>query len=185
MKELIEKWLYDPFISKLIITVIGIIIIIVLIRFLQRALGRYILETNTRYRTRKIMTFVGYLLAFFLITVVYSDKLGGLNIALGLAGAGIAFALQEVIISLAGWFAINFSSFFKTGDRVKIGGVKGDVIDIGLLRTTLMEVGDWVDGDLYNGRVVRVANSFGFKDPVFNYAGDFPFLWAAITLPVR
>ena len=185
MNDFIEKWLHDPVVNKLIITLIGIIIIIILIRFIQRALGRYIQETNTRYRARKIITFVGYLLAAFLITAVFSDKLGGLNIALGVAGAGIAFALQEVIMSLAGWFAINFSNFYKTGDRVQIGGVKGDIIDIGLLRTTLMEVGEWVDGDLYNGRVVRVANSFVFKDPVYNYSGDFPFLWDEITIPVR
>jgi len=185
MNDFIEKWLYDPVVNKLIITLIGIIIIIILIRFIQRALGGYIQETNTRYRARKIMTFVGYLLVAFLITAVFSDKLGGLNIALGVAGAGIAFALQEVIMSLAGWFAINFSNFYKTGDRVQIGGVKGDIIDIGLLRTTLMEVGEWVDGDLYNGRVVRVANSFVFKDPVYNYSGDFPFLWDEITIPVR
>lgn len=66
-----------------------------------------------------------------------------------------------------------------------MGGIKGDVIDIGILRSTLMEIGDWVKGDQYNGRVVRVANSFVFKDPVYNYSGDFPFLWDEITLPVK
>ena len=66
-----------------------------------------------------------------------------------------------------------------------LGGIRGDVIDIGPLRTTLFEVGEWVDGDLYNGRVVRVANSFVFKEPVFNYSGDFPFLWDEIRVPIR
>ncbi|MBN1798381.1 MAG: mechanosensitive ion channel family protein [Spirochaetales bacterium] len=67
----------------------------------------------------------------------------------------------------------------------QLGGIKGDVIDISILRTTLMEIGNWVDGDLYNGRVVRIANSFVFKEPVFNYSGDFPFLWDELTLPIR
>jgi small-conductance mechanosensitive channel len=71
------------------------------------------------------------------------------------------------------------------GDRVKLGGIKGDVIDIGVLRTTLMEIGDWVEGDLYNGRIVRIANSFVFKSPVFNYSADFPFLWDEIRIPVQ
>ncbi|MGB5266016.1 MAG: mechanosensitive ion channel domain-containing protein, partial [Polyangiales bacterium] len=71
------------------------------------------------------------------------------------------------------------------GDRIQLGGIKGDVIDIGVLRTTLAEVGQWVDGDLYNGRMVRVANSFIFKDPVVNYSGDFPFLWDEIRVPIR
>lgn len=66
-----------------------------------------------------------------------------------------------------------------------MGGIKGDVIDVGMLRTTLMEVGQWVDGDLYNGRVVRVANSFVFKEPVFNYSAGFPFLWDEVRIPVK
>jgi small-conductance mechanosensitive channel len=68
---------------------------------------------------------------------------------------------------------------------VQLGGIKGDVIDIGILRSTLMECGQWVNGDLYNGRVVRIANSFVFKEPVFNYSGEFPFLWDEITVPVK
>jgi small-conductance mechanosensitive channel len=66
--------------------------------------------------------------------------------------------------------------FYNTGDRVQLGGIKGDVMDIGVLRTTIMETGQWVDGDLYNGRIVLIANSYVFKEPVFNYSGDFPFM---------
>jgi small-conductance mechanosensitive channel len=93
--------------------------------------------------------------------------------------------LQEVIASVAGWAAISFGAFYKPGDRVQLGGIQGDVIDIGILRTTLMELGQWVHGDLYNGRIVRIANSFVFKSPVFNYSADFPFLWDEIVFPVR
>ena len=66
-----------------------------------------------------------------------------------------------------------------------MGGIKGDVIDIGVLRTTLMEIGEWVQADLYNGRIVRVANSFVFKEPVFNYSTEFPFLWDEITISLK
>jgi small-conductance mechanosensitive channel len=68
-----------------------------------------------------------------------------------------------------------FGGFYNSGDRVQLGGIKGDVMDIGVLRTTIMETGQWVDGDLYNGRIVLIAASF-FKEPVFNYSGDFPFM---------
>ncbi|HPW98236.1 MAG TPA: mechanosensitive ion channel family protein [Flavobacterium sp.] len=97
----------------------------------------------------------------------------------------MAFALQEVIASFAGWLAIMFGDFYKTGDRVQLGGIKGDVMDIGVLRTTIMETGQWVDGDLYNGRIVLIANSYIFKEPVFNYSGDFPFLWDEIKVPIQ
>ena len=105
--------------------------------------------------------------------------------AFGVAGAGVAFALQEVIASAAGWMAVSFGGFYKVGDRVQLGGIKGDVIDIGILRTTIMEIGEWVNGDQYNGRIVRVANSFVFKEPVFNYSAEFPFLWDEIMVPIK
>ncbi|MBT8382782.1 MAG: mechanosensitive ion channel family protein, partial [Ignavibacteria bacterium] len=185
MEQFINKWMLDPVVGKIVITVLAILILIVLIKFFQKTLSRRIKDTDTRYRVRKSISFFGYLVAIFILTIIFSDKLGGLTVAFGVAGAGIAFALQEVIASFAGWFAISFAKFYKPGDRVQLGGIKGDIIDIGILRTTLMEVGQWVNGDLYNGRVVRIANSFVFKEPVFNYSGEFPFLWDEITIPVK
>lgn len=185
MEEIINKLLYDPTVSKLVMIFIGIAIIWGIIKVVKRNLANKIKNTQARYRTRKMISFFGYLLIVVLITTVYSDKLGGFTVALGVAGAGIAFALQEVITSVAGWLAIVFGSFYKTGDRVELGGIKGDVIDIGVLRTTIMETGEWVNGDLYNGRIVLVANSFVFKEPVFNYSGDFNFLWDEINVQVQ
>lgn len=183
--QTIDNILFDPTIGRIVTTAFGIIVVVIIFRFLRRAVGSYVKDTDTRYRVRKAISFLGYVVAIFLISVIYSDQLSGLTVALGVAGAGIAFALQEVVASIAGWVAISFAGFYKTGDRVQLGGIKGDVIDVGILRTTLMEVGQWVNGDLYNGRIVRIANSFVFKEPVFNYSADFHFLWDEITLPVR
>jgi small-conductance mechanosensitive channel len=185
MKDFVETWLFDPTIGKFVAAVIGVLLVISVTKFLNRSLSNFVRDSEIRYRTRKFITFLGYLAAIFVVANVYSNRLGGLTVAFGVAGAGIAFALQEVIASVAGWFAISFAGFYKTGDRVQLGGIKGDVIDIGVLRTTLMEVGEWVKGDLYSGRVVRIANSFVFKEPVFNYSGDFPFLWDEIVLPIK
>ena len=78
----------------------------------------------------------------------------------------MAFALQEVIVSLAGWLHIMIVGSVSVGQRVKIADVKGDIIDIGILSTTMMETGDWIRGDLYNGRIVTLSNSFVFKEKV-------------------
>lgn len=185
MDEFVSTWLFDPTVGKLISSALAIIIVISIVRLFQKFISKKVKDVDTRYRFRKSISFFGYILIVFVLTIIFSDKLSGLTVALGVAGAGIAFALQEVIASFAGWFAISFAKFYKTGDRVQLGGIKGDVIDIGILRTTLMEVGQWVNGDLYNGRVVRIANSFVFKEPVFNYSGDFPFLWDEITVPIK
>ncbi len=185
MEETLTHWLYDPTVGKIVTAFIALAVVFTLIRIGQRSIGRYVEDTSTRYRLRKSLTFLGYIAGLVVLMTIYSDRLAGLTVAFGVAGAGIAFALQEVIASAAGWVGITFGRFYATGDRVQLGGIKGDVIDIGLLRTTIMEVGEWVHGDLYNGRIVRVANSFIFKEPVFNYSADFPFLWDELTLPVR
>ncbi|MFA9388733.1 MAG: mechanosensitive ion channel family protein [Prolixibacteraceae bacterium] len=185
MEEQIKELLFDPIVGKIATIVIGVAVIWVLIKAIQRNFFSKIKDHDNRYRAKKFSGFIGYFLTILLLTIVFSDKLGGLTVALGVAGAGIAFAMQEVIVSFAGWIAIMFGGFYKTGDRVQLGGVKGDVMDIGVIRTTIMETGQWVDGDLYNGRIVLIANSFVFKEPVFNYSGDFPFLWDEIKIPVQ
>ncbi|CAD5253749.1 MULTISPECIES: mechanosensitive ion channel family protein [unclassified Imperialibacter] len=185
MEDFAKEYLYNPTVGKLVTVFIGIAVIWAITQFIGKTFSGKIEDTKIRYKSKKAISFFGYFLVVVLITVVFSDKLGGFTVALGVAGAGIAFALQEVIASVAGWMAIVFGGFYKTGDRVQLGGIKGDVIDIGVLRTTLMEIGQWVNGDLYNGRIVRIANSFVFKEPVFNYSTDFPFLWDEIKLPVQ
>lgn len=185
MEEQIQEYLYNPTVGKIVTFLVGVAIIWMVINAVQKKLFSRIKDNDNRYRAKKFSTFVGYLITVVFLTVIFSDKLGGFTVALGVAGAGIAFALQEVIASFAGWLAIMFGGFYNTGDRVQLGGIKGDVMDIGVLRTTIMETGQWVDGDLYNGRIVLIANSYVFKEPVFNYSGDFPFLWDEIKIPIQ
>jgi small-conductance mechanosensitive channel len=185
MEEALKRWLADPIGGRLIAALIGLILVYLAHRAVERAVVKYVKQSDTRYRARKLSTFFAYLFGVAVVATIFSDKLGGLTVAFGVAGAGIAFALQEVIVSVAGWIAISFGSFYAPGDRVQLGGTKGDVIDVTVLRTTLMEIGEWVKADLYTGRIVRIANSAVFKSPVFNYSADFPFLWDEITLPVK
>lgn len=184
MEEAVKNILFDPVIGKIVSVVLLVIIVIWLSKIIQKSTSKFVKESTSKYRIRKLINFFAFILIILVVSIIYSDKLGGLTVAFGVAGAGIAFALQEIIVSIAGWMAITLGGYYKIGDRILLGGVKGDVIDIGILRTTLMECGDWVNGDLYNGRVVRIANSFLFKDPVYNYSGDFPFLWDEITVPL-
>lgn len=185
LQQFIESWLFDPTVGTLVSTIAALLMVMALVRLLKNILNRYVREPGNLYRAKKMVTFLGYFTGMVIISLILSDRLGKMAVAFGVAGAGIAFALQEVIASLAGWVAISFGNFYNTGDRVQLGGIKGDVIDIGMLRTTMMEIGQWVNADLYNGRIVKIANSFVFKEPVFNYSGDFPFLWDEITVPVK
>ncbi|NEP61935.1 MAG: mechanosensitive ion channel [Symploca sp. SIO2G7] len=180
----IDQFLSHPLVGQAIEVLIGVILIGLFFRLINSSVPRYIRDGELRYRFRKTLSFISYALMIIYGVSVFSNSISQLTVILGATGAGIAFALQEVIASLAGWTALSFGQFYKPGDRVQLGGITGDVIDVSILRTTLMECGGWVKGDLYNGRIVRVANSFVFKEPVYNYSGDFPFLWDEVTIPV-
>lgn len=180
-----EQWLGAIGATRLVLASVAIMLAVWLVGLARRRVASGINDVSSRYRARKLIGITGYALVAIFLLSLFSDRIGQFGVVLGVAGAGIAFALQEVIVSLAGWLALSFGGYYRPGDRIQLGGIKGDVIDIGMLRTTLMEMGDWVHGDNYNGRIVRVANSFVFKEPVFNYSGDFTFLWDEFKLPVR
>lgn len=184
-KEIIDGWLHQQNVERLLIILIGIILIIAISHFLKKIITRKVNDPANKYRSRKAVNVFSYVLITSVVLFVYSDKLGNIGIALGLAGAGIAFALQEVITSIAGWISIVTTNSIRIGQRVKIGDITGDIIDIGVLKTTIMEVGGWVEGDLYNGRITELSNSFIFKEPLQNYSADYPFLWDEIVIPIR
>ena len=182
------RWLGDTArgsAGRLVGVAIVLLVVLLATRWARRAASTSISESGARYRARKLIGVAGVLLALLVTGVAFSSSLAGLPLILGVTAAGIAFALQEVIASVAGWLVITSGGAFHAGDRIELAGVKGDVIDISVLRTTLMEIGQWVDGDLYSGRIVKVGNSAVFKQPVFNYTAHFPFLWDEVKVPVQ
>ncbi len=183
MREFINS--IDPIYIRIAIFLIIAILLYVSSKKILNRLYPVLQEQNKWYSIKKAVMNTIYGIIFLIFVFTFSDRFEGFYTTIGLAGAGITFALREVIISFAGWFAILFGDFFKVGDRVLLGGIKGDVIDLGILRTTLMEIGDWVNSDQYNGRIVRVANSSIFTSPVFNYSASFQFVWDEIYIPIR
>jgi small-conductance mechanosensitive channel len=119
-----------------------------------------------------------------IILAIWLGAGSNFTVAMGILGAGIAFASQEVIGSFAGYINILSGGLYRIGDRVRIGNVEGDVVDISILRTTVMEIGEWVGADQYTGRVVSIANRVAFGDPVFNYTKHWPYLWDEVMIPV-
>lgn len=170
--------------AKLLAAVCGMLLIRALFQVLERTVPRHFGPVDVRYHVRKSLIFAGYAAVIVLLAVLFGNRLDRLTLALGVAGAGVVVALKDVIASFGGWFGIVFSDLYRVGDRIQIGETKGDVVDISLLRTTIMETGSSVSWDLYNGRVVRVPNSFVLKGPVFNYSQGFRFVWDEIKVPL-
>lgn len=178
-------FLGNPLSLRIGISIIGLLILSVISFSIKKSIPRWFHESNKRYTISKIAEFSSYFICLVFLSIVFSDTLGSLAVILGAATAGIALALKELIVSMAGWVAITFGDTYKVGDRVQIAGIKGDVIDVGLVRTTLMELGEWVSGDLYTGRIVRVANGSIFAGPMYNYSRDLSFLWDEIIIKVN
>lgn len=181
----LQSWLANAAVERIGFILLGVIAVIVLTSFVKKAVNSKIENTDHRYRVRKAVNFIAYFLIALILLLVYGDKLGNIGVALGVAGAGVTFALQEVIVSFAGWLNIILSGTPSVGQRVKIGDAKGDIVDIGVMRTTIMEMGEWVSGDLYNGRIITLANSYVFKERIHNYSAEYPFLWDELQVPIR
>lgn len=126
---------------------------------------------------------------------IWFDNPSRLASVLGLIGAGIAFALQRVITAVAGYFVILRGKTFNVGDRILMGGVRGDVIGLSFMQTRIMEMGQstreetdkksWVRSRQFTGRIVTVTNDKVFDEPVYNYTHEFPYIWDEMSLPIR
>lgn len=143
-----------------------------------------------KYYVRKGVRYAFAVVAAIGVGIIWRPFAGQLGLVVGLISAGLAFALQGTISSFAGGVNIVSGSLFRVGDRVDLGGVSGDVINITPTRTTLMEVGSaqdssaWIHGRQYTGRVVSVANAACFDAPVYNYSGNFDFVWEEVMLTI-
>lgn len=184
--KFIKEWtLEHPVVTVIIKFFIWVILIIVLIAFLRRFLRKNLPNTSVRYKSQKGVEIIGYILIILLSVSYFTGNIKDFTLAIGLLTAGITITLQELILSIAGSFYIFFVKVYKPGDRIEINGIKGDVIDIDSIYTTMMEIGEWVTSDNYSGRIVKLSNSFVFKGPVYNYSKDFPFIWDEFNLPIR
>ena len=156
-----------------------------------RLATRRVDDAFARYHLRKAVRVGVFILALIALAILWRPFAGRVGIVLGLVAAGVAFAMQEVIGALAGWMNIMSGRIFRVGDRIEMGGVRGDVIDVTPLRTKILEIGStddadsWVQGRQYTGRIVSVSNKATFTEPVYNYSAVFEYLWEELTLPVR
>ena len=175
---------YSDIISKVVASLIIVSSAFLLNRLVSKLLQLRVNIPTHIYTLRMLVRNTLLILSGLLVLATWLGFGSNFTAALGIFGAGIAFASQEVIGSFAGYLNIVTGNIFYIGDRVRIGDVVGDVVDIGMLRTTVMEIEAWVRADQYTGRMVTVANRAIFSGPVFNYTQDWPYLWDEITLPI-
>ena len=105
---IIQGWFNDPTFQKILEMFFVIVVVAIVFRVLAGILPRQVADSDLRYRIRKGINLFGYVVMILIVTSIFSDSLGQLTVIFGAVGAGIAFALQEVIVSFAGWVAISF-----------------------------------------------------------------------------
>lgn len=182
---------------KLLSSVAFIVVIIAgryalgaLVGLIGRGSGKH--GQRVRFWTRQGISLTSAVLILLGLVSIWFEDPTRLATAAGLFSAGLAFALQRVIAAVAGYFVILRGNTFTVGDRITMGGVRGDVLALGFIQTTIMEMGQiagadaamWVKSRQFTGRIVTVSNAKVFDEPVYNYTRDFPYIWDEIHVPL-
>jgi small-conductance mechanosensitive channel len=149
----------------------------------RRATFRYVTDTRRRYQFLLLRRVLLWVLVAIILAFAFSSELGAVTTFAGLLTAGVAFALQSVLLSVVGYFLLIGKYGMRAGDRVQIAGVTGDVVDIGLVRLHLMEVTGGASPQP-TGRVVAFPNSVVFQatSGLFKPIPGTNFLWHELTV---
>ncbi|CAN5511515.1 mechanosensitive ion channel [soil metagenome] len=182
---------------KLLLTIALFVVLYVLAKVLGRVTRavRGHAQRRVAFWTGQGISLVMFILGIIGFVSIWFDNPARLATGVGLLGAGLAFALQKVVTSFAGYFVILRGKTFNHGDRITMGGVRGDVIALSFLQTSIMEMGEppsmqdadpsvWVRSRQYTGRIVTVSNAQIFEEPVYNYTREFPYIWEELALPI-
>jgi len=189
MQEMI-KWLGEASglglqtMTKLLLTA-AVVIVLWLIRWtFIVVVNRRTDEPQARYRWRKIATYALTIIGMILVGRVWLEGIQSLVTYLGLVSAGIAIALRDPIVNWFGWAFIGWRRPFTVGDRIQIGSLSGDVIDIGVSTFSVLEVTAPEFGEQITGRIVHVPNGKVFVEPLVNSTQGFKYVWHEIPITV-
>lgn len=183
MQSLSEYLNLSPELLKKLILTIVLLLLLSLVRFLCNVIiKRRIPDAMKSYRWRRAILYSYSVLLIVLIGPIWIKGIASLTTFLGLASAGVAVAMHDTIANVAGWFFIMSRKPFKVGDRIEIGQITGDVIDIRIFQFSVVEVGNWIDADQSTGRIVHVPNSKVLREALANYQIGFEYIWHEIPV---
>jgi len=141
-------------------------------------------DRKTQITFNKGMLVISVIIFLFLIIQIWVENTESLVLSYGIIAAGLAIALQDIFRNFVGGIIIALTSVYKIGDRVEVGGSVGDIMDIGIMSTTMMEIKGWIAAEQPTGRLVIIPNSIVITDRIYNYTKDHNFIWDEITIPL-
>ncbi len=171
--ELLENELF----FEVLITIISFVIIYTIAFLTVKVINKKVENYRLRHKSRRFTYYFATLISALVVIMIWTELTDSIATYIGFLSAGLALALRDVLMNIAGWILINIRHPFGLGDRVEWSNTKGDVIDIRLFYTTLLEIGNWIDCDQSTGRLVHLPNKYIFEFSLFNYTRDFEYLW--------
>ncbi|MCK9579822.1 MAG: mechanosensitive ion channel family protein [Methanoregula sp.] len=182
---IVAYYITDPYVASIFYTAI---VVTFTYLFFTIILGMFLVsritDLKTRYTAKKAISVLSVVFILALCLRIWVTDTSALIVSYGIIGAALAFALQDVFKNFVGGFLVIISSMYRVGDRIAIDNNFGDVMDIGVLNTTLMEIRGWVSGDQPSGRLLSIPNGLVITHPVYNYTRDHSFVWDEISIPL-
>jgi small-conductance mechanosensitive channel len=183
-KQLPLPQIYIPLAQKIILAVMLISLVLSATRLVKKMLNRKIEDKTTVFNFNRIANlFAGLLILAIILSLLFANWYAAM-VSFGIVSLILGFALQTPITSFFGWIYILIRKPYEVGDRIRIGNVYGDVINVSYIDTTLWEFnGEYLSGDHPSGRIIRFVNSKVFSEFVYNYSWPlFPFIWNELSL---
>lgn len=174
----------DGYSYSIFITVLITAVLYTTKGFLLRILHRKIEDTQIFYNTKRVVNAITFFIFLIVIILIWLDSSSSWLTFLGIFSAGVALALKDILLNIAGWLYILIRQPFYIGDRIEIAGIKGDVIDQNLFKFRVIEVGNWVHAEQSTGRIIHIPNYKIFTDPMANYSIGFEYIWDEIRVLV-
>lgn len=182
---LVGLWIEQSGTEKLFASLVSVTVLYAIFSIgIEEFFARRLQDSKTRYGFRKAVSLILIVLAMGVLLRIWIPNPQALLVAYGVVAAGLAVALQDLVKNLAGSLTIFLGGIFRVGNRIEINGVTGDVIDIGLFNTTLLEIRNWIDADQATGRILSVPNGAVLHQPIKNYTKQHQYLWDELQVVV-
>lgn len=178
------QYFKNPLFSKFFNSLLALGIIYLILFFIRRFINSLTIKIQEKHEYRKRVGYAAWFLYFIILLTIWAGSTKQWATIISVMSAGIALALHPVLLNLAGWVYIITRRPYKTGDRIELGDVKGDVIDIRVLHTSLLEIGNWVDGEQGTGRLVQLPHGQIFKNALYNYTQGFEYIWNELSITI-
>lgn len=162
------------------------IIVIVGLWALRKIVSRILIERLDDYKDRyfwtKTLKTTTVILGIIFLSRIWFGIFESIGTYMGLLSAGLAIAFKDPLVNIGGWIFLIIRKPLVVGDRIQIGEVTGDVIDIRLFQFSVIEVGNWVDADQSTGRIIHIPNGLIFTQWQANYTSGFEYIWNEIPV---